>query len=222
LAIGLILIFVVFGLFLLYASLVSADNAEQGKGLQVTTKNILEQVENLYNEKEYAILEILAKKYLERVPKHYGVRCYLAKCYFDTNKTTAAIYECLRILKKHREMDDIRLILAQAYNQKNLTIEALKQFEILYKRGDSSVEVIRNMAELFNKVSQYSASIKLYNMLVQKVENDDEISEIRQILSQLNEKIGDYASAFESYKIHLQLSPNDYDSRRKWCYYIKK
>ncbi len=217
-----ILIFVVFGLFVLYASLVSADNAEQGKGLQVTTKNILEQVENLYNEKEYAILEILAKKYLERVPKHYGVRCYLAKCYFDTNKITAAIYECLRILKKHREMDDIRLILAKAYNQKNLTIEALKQFEILYKRGDTSVEVIRNMAELFNKVSQYSASIKLYNMLVQKTENDDEISEIRQILSQLNEKIGDYAAAFESYKIHLQLTPNDYDSRKKMVLLYQK
>lgn len=222
-AIGLILIFVVFGLFVLYASLVSADNAEQGKGLQVTTKNILEQVENLYNEKEYAILEILSKKYLERVPKHFGVRCYLAKCYFDTNKTTAAIYECLKILKKHREMDDIRLILAQAYRQKNLTIEALKQFEILYKRGDTSIEVIRNMAELFNKVSQYGASIKLYNMLIQKVEGDDEeISEIRQTLSQLNEKIGDYAAAFESYKARLQLSPNDYDSRKKMVLLYQK
>ena len=160
-AIGLILIVAVIGLFILYGALVSAENADQGKGLQVTTKNILEQVENLYNEKEYTILEILAKKYLERVPKHYGVRCYLCKCFYETNKITQAIYECLKILKKNKELDDIRLILAHCYRKKNLTIEALKQFEILYKRGNRTVEVLKNMAELFNDVNQYSPSIKL-------------------------------------------------------------
>ena len=62
LGIGLISLIVIIGLFILYAVLVSAENADQGKGLQVTTKNILEQVENLYNEKEFTILEILAKE----------------------------------------------------------------------------------------------------------------------------------------------------------------
>lgn len=213
--IGLILIVTIIGLFILYAVLVSAENAEQGKGLQVTTKNILEQVENLYNEKEYTILEILAKKYLERVPKHYGVRCYLAKCYYDTNKITQAIYECLKILKKNKEMDDIRLILANSYRKKKLTLESLKQFEILYKRGDRTIEVLKNMAELFNEVSQYSASIKLYNMLIPLTKDNREISEYKLILSRLNEKIGDYAAAFEAYKARLQLTPKDYDTRKK-------
>ena len=213
--IGLIVIISIISLFILYAFLVSAENAEQGKGLQVTTKNILEQVENLYNEKEYTILEILAKKYLERVPRHYGVRCYLAKCFYDTNKITQAIYECLKILKKNKEMDDIRLILANCYRKKKLTIEALKQFEILYKRGNRTLEVIKSMAELFNDVSQYSASIKLYNMLIPMTKDKREISEYRLILSQLNEKIGDYAAAFESYKARLELTPRDYDSRKK-------
>ncbi len=213
--IGLIVIISIISLFILYAFLVSAENAEQGKGLQVTTKNILEQVENLYNEKEYTILEILAKKYLERVPRHYGVRCYLAKCFYDTNKITQAIYECLKILKKNKEMDDIRLILANCYRKKKLTIEALKQFEILYKRGNRTLEVIKSMAELFNNVSQYSASIKLYNMLIPMTKDKREISEYRLILSQLNEKIGDYAAAFESYKARLELTPRDYDSRKK-------
>ena len=213
--IGLILTISILGLFILYIFLVSAENAEQGKGLQVTTKNILEQVENLYNEKEYTILEILAKKYLERVPKHYGVRCYLAKCYYDTNKITPAIYECLKILKKNREFDDIRLILANCYRKKNLRIEALKQFEILYKRGNRTIDIIKNMAELFNDVSQYSASIKLYNMLVTMTKDNREISEYKLILSQLNEKIGDYAAAFEAYKSRIQLTPRDYDTRKK-------
>ena len=213
--IGLILIITCIGLFVLYSALASAENNDQGKGLQVTTKNILEQVENLYNEKEYTILEILAKKYLERVPKHYGVRCYLAKCFYDTNKITQAIYECLKILKRNKEFDDIRLILANCYRRKNLTIEALKQFEILYKRGNRSVEVIKNMAELFNDVSQYSASIKLYNMLVPMTKDNREISEYKLILAKLNEKIGDYAAAFEAYKARLQLTPKDYDTRKR-------
>lgn len=215
LGIALILIITCIGLFVLYSALASAENNDQGKGLQVTTKNILEQVENLYNEKEYTILEILAKKYLERVPKHYGVRCYLAKCFYDTNKITQAIYECLKILKRNKEFDDIRLILANCYRRKNLTIEALKQFEILYKRGNRSVEVIKNMAELFNDVSQYSASIKLYNMLVPMTKDNREISEYKLILAKLNEKIGDYAAAFEAYKARLQLTPKDYDTRKR-------
>ncbi len=214
-AIGLILIVAVIGLFILYGALVSAENADQGKGLQVTTKNILEQVENLYNEKEYTILEILAKKYLERVPKHYGVRCYLCKCFYETNKITQAIYECLKILKKNKELDDIRLILAHCYRKKNLTIEALKQFEILYKRGNRTVEVLKNMAELFNDVNQYSASIKLYNMLVPMTKDNREISEYKLLLSQLNEKIGDYAAAFEAYKARIKLTPRDYDTRKR-------
>ena len=41
LGIGLISLIVIIGLFILYAVLVSAENADQGKGLQVTTKNIL-------------------------------------------------------------------------------------------------------------------------------------------------------------------------------------
>ena len=213
--IGLILIVTVVALFILYGVLASAENAEQGKGLQVTTKNILEQVENLYNEKEYTILEILAKKYLERVPRHYGVRCYLAKCFYDTNKITQAIYECLKILKKNKEMDDIRLILANCYRKKKLTIESLKQFEILYKRGNKTPEVIKNMAEMFNEVSQYSASIKLYNMLIPMTKDKREISEYKLILSQLNEKIGDYAAAFEAYKARLELTPRDYETRKK-------
>ena len=221
-SIGLILIITIIGLFILYAVLVSADNAEQGKGLQVTTKNILEQVENLYKEKEYTILEILAKKYLERVPKHYGVRCYLAKCFYDTNKITQAIYECLKILKKHKEMDDIRLILAHCYRKKNLIMQSLKQFEILYKRGDRSSEIIKNMAELFNEVSQYSASIKLYNMLIPLTKDNREISEYKLILSKLNEKIGDYAAAFEAYKARLELTPKDYDTRKRMILLYQK
>lgn len=222
LGIGLIVLLVLIGLFILYAVLVSAENSDQGKNLQVTTKNILEQVENLYNEKEYTILEILAKKYLERVPKHYGVRCYLAKCFYETNKITQAIYECLKILKKNKEFDDIRLILANCYHRKNLTIEALKQFEILYKRGNRTVEVVKNLAELFNNVSQYSASIKLYNMLVTMIKDNREISEYKLILAKLNEKIGDYAAAFEAYKARLQLTPKDYDTRKRMVQlYIK-
>ena len=123
--------------------------------------------------------------------------------------------ECLKILKKNKELDDIRLILAHCYRKKNLTIEALKQFEILYKRGNRTVEILKNMAELFNDVNQYSASIKLYNMLVPMTKDNREISEYKLLLSQLNEKIGDYAAAFEAYKARIKLTPRDYDTRKR-------
>ena len=52
-------------------------------------------------------------------------------------------------------------------------------------------------------------------MLVPMTKDNREISEYKLLLSQLNEKIGDYAAAFEAYKARIKLTPRDYDTRKR-------
>ena len=88
-------------IYVLYALLMFQGGKNlRGSELQLTTKNILEQVEVLFEKGEYALVELLATKYLDRVPTHKEVRQYLAQAYFKDKKYNNAMKQCLIILKK--------------------------------------------------------------------------------------------------------------------------
>ena len=74
-------------IYVLYA-IIMYQGGKNGKGneLQLSTKNILEQVEILFEKQEYSLVQLLASKYLDRVPSHQAVRSYLAKAYFKDRK----------------------------------------------------------------------------------------------------------------------------------------
>ena len=72
-------------IYALYSIILFQGVSSKGEDLQLSTKNILEQVDILYNKKEYALVELLATKYLDRVPAHTDVRKFLAKAYLEEN-----------------------------------------------------------------------------------------------------------------------------------------
>ncbi len=60
----------VFAIYALYAIIMFQGNKSSKENeLQLTTKNILEQVEVLYEKGEYALIQLLATKYLEKSAK---------------------------------------------------------------------------------------------------------------------------------------------------------
>ena len=62
-------------IFVLYAIVMfQGSKNSRGGELQLSTKNILDQVEVLFDKGEYALVELLATKYLDRVPTHKEVR----------------------------------------------------------------------------------------------------------------------------------------------------
>ena len=79
-------------IYILYA-IIMYQGGRNGKGneLQLSTKNILEQVEILFEKQEYSLVQLLASKYLDRVPSHQAVRNYLAQAYFKDRKYNNAI-----------------------------------------------------------------------------------------------------------------------------------
>ena len=85
-------------IYILYA-IMMYQGIKNGRGndLQLSTKNILDQVQVLFDKGEYALVQLLATKYLDRVPNHKEVRQYLAKAYYKDKKYNNAIKQCLII-----------------------------------------------------------------------------------------------------------------------------
>ena len=114
-------------IYVLYAILMyQGGKGNRGNDLQLSTKNILDQVQVLFDKGEYTLVQLLATKYLDRVPAHMEVRQYLCRAYFRDKKYNNAIKQCLIILKKDPNNINIRQLLGDCYIKKDLLSKAIK------------------------------------------------------------------------------------------------
>ena len=203
-------------IYVLYA-IIMYQGGRNGKGneLQLSTKNILEQVEILFEKQEYSLVQLLASKYLDRVPSHQAVRNYLAQAYFRDRKYNNAIKHCLYILKKDANDIDTRKLLGDCYIKKQLLSKAIKEYESIFDSRNNDTEVVRNLAELYRDTDQLYSSISVYNVLADLLKQNDEIADVQMILAELNEEVHDYPAAFEAYKIRLGIYPTDVVTNQK-------
>lgn len=209
-------------IYALYAIILYQGNGKNGDDLQLSTKNILEQVKILYNTNEFALVELLATKYLERVPGHIDVRAYLAKAYYEDLKYNLAVKQCLEILSKRPNDLEIRELLGNCYIRKKLPGKALKEFEFIFDRKKDDKKVIRNLAELYKETDQIFMSISAYGVLADLMTSEQEIADIQLIIAELNEEVHDYPAAFEAYKSRLTIMPKDVETNKKLAeLYIK-
>lgn len=203
-------------IYILY-SIIMYQGYHNGKNdeLQLSTKNILDQVEVLFDKGEYALVQLLASKYLDRVPSHKKVRQYLAKAYYWDKKYNNAIKQCLTILKKEPNNIDTRKVLGDCYIQKEMLGKAIKEYEAIFEFRGNDKEVVRTLAELYRDSEQIFSSISTYNILADLVDENDEIAEVQMILAELNEQAKDYPAAFEAYKTRLGIYPTDIVTNQK-------
>ena len=130
-------------------SIILFKGIKKGDELQLTTKNILEQVDVLFEKGEYALVELLATKYLDRVPGHTDVRKYLAKAYYENKKYNQAIKQCNIILHKKPYNVETRNILGKCYQQKQIYSKAIKEFSCVYDRNKKDSVVLWTLSELY-------------------------------------------------------------------------
>lgn len=203
-------------IYVLYAILMyQGSKGNKGNDLQLSTKNILDQVEVLFDKGEYALVELLATKYLDRVPSHLEVRKYLCRAYFRDKKYNNAIKQCLIILKKDPNNIDIRQLLGDCYIKKDLLNKAIKEYENIFDHKNNDIEVVRTLAELYRDTEQIFSSIHVYNILSDLMDKNENIAEVQLILAELNEEAHDYPAAFEAYKTRLGIYPTDIGTNQK-------
>lgn len=210
-------------IYILYSIILfQGGGSQKGDDLQLSTKNVLEQVGALYDKKEYALAQLLATKYLDRVPGHVEVRIYLAKAYYEDRKYNQAIKQCSIILKKRPNSVETRQVLADCYIKKQMTQKAIKEYEFLFENKKNDKDVVRTLAELYRDADQLFSAIGAYEALSDLMELDEDIADVQSILAELNEEAHDYPAAFEAYKTRLGIYPNDVATNRKLAeLYIK-
>ncbi len=206
----------IIAIYILYSIILFQGSAsKKGEELQLSTKNILDQVEVLFDKKEYALVQLLATKYLDRVPSHIDVRVYLAKAYFEDKKYNQAIKQCLIILKKKPNNLDTRKVLGNCYIKKQALNKAIKEYEYLFEHNKNDKEIVKTIAELYRNTDQLYSAISAYEILSDLLDLDEDIADVQTILAELNEEIHDYPAAFEAYKRRLGIYPNDVITNRK-------
>ena len=205
----------IIAIYILYSIILFQGSSGKGDELQLSTKNILEQVEVLFDKKEYALVQLLATKYLDRVPGHIEVRIYLAKAYYEDRKYNQAIKQCSIILKKKNNNIETRQILGDCYIKKHLPTKAIKEYEYVFEHKKTDKNVVRTLAELYRETDQLFSSIGAYEILSDLMDLDEDVADIQSILAELNEEVHDYPAAFEAYKTRLGIYPNDVNTNRK-------
>lgn len=210
-------------IYVLYAIMMyQGYKGNKGNELQLSTKNILEQVEVLFEKGEYALVQLLATKYLDRVPTHKEVRSYLAQAYYKDKKYNNCIKQCLIILKKDSNNVDTRILLGNCYIKKAMLSKAIKEYESIFDYRSRDKEVVRTLAELYRDTDQIFSAISVYNILSDLMDQNEDIAEVQSILAYLNEEAHDYPAAFEAYKTRLGIYPTDVATNQKLAeLYIK-
>lgn len=202
--------------YALYAIMMfKGDKLPKERELQLTTKNILDHVQVLYEEGEYALMQLLATKYLERVPNHPQVRFYLARAYYGDKKYNNAIKQCVTILKKNPHDIDTKKLLGDCFIKKDMLNKAIKEYEEIFESKSNDKEVVQTLAELYKDTEQYFSAISVYNILNNLLDDNDEIARIQLIIAELNERTRDYPAAFEAYKTRLGIYPTDILTNQK-------
>ena len=140
-------------IYILYAIMMyQGGKNNKGTDLQLSTKHILDQVQVLFDKGEYSLVQLLASKYLDRVPNHKEVRKYLAQAYFKDKKYNNSIKHCLIILKKDSNNINTRKLLGDCYIKKDMLSKAIKEYEYLFERRSNDKEIVRTLFEFpFNK-----------------------------------------------------------------------
>ena len=209
-------------MYALYSIVLFKGITPKGEDLQLTTKNILEQVDILYSKKEYALVELLATKYLDRVPDHLPVRKFLAKAYLEDKKYNQAIKQCNLILEKRPNDTETHHILGKCYVKKRFYNKALIEYNTVYDKQKKDTEVVLTLADLYTRTDQLFMAITAYKELVSLLDKPAEIADYQSIIADLCEEAHDYPNAFEAYKARLEIYPKDVDTNKKLAeLYIK-
>lgn len=200
---------------ILYAIIIPKDDLKREKEFQLTTKNILEHVKILFDQGEYALVQLLATEYLKRMPSHVEVRRYLANAFFKDKKYNNTIKQCLILLRLSPNDMLTKQMLGDSYVKKGMLSKAIKEYEEIIEKKSDNKEVLRSLADLYKDTEQYYSAISAYNMLSELLTDNADIADLQSTLAELNEEVHDYPAAFEAYKTRLGIYPTDVETNKK-------
>lgn len=208
-------IFIVTGLiYLLYIIMLGSGKSKEDEELQITSQELIEQLNILRKQKKYNIVENLAKKYLEKRVKDDGVRTVFAKVLHETNRVYEAIDHIKIILKHQPNNYKMMIFLANCYIDVEKPMKAIGIFqEVLEKDPDNAV-AIKCLAEVYFNTNQKKSAIKMYQKLEKFLESNQEKAKNKLTIAKIHIEFAEYDLAIKEYEKILELYPDDINVKK--------
>lgn len=206
-------IFITTGLiYILY--MIMLGSGKQDEELQITSHELIENLNILRQQKKYNIAESLAKKYLEKKYKDDGVRTVLAKIYYDTGRIYEAIDNAKVIVKHSHDNYRMMIFLANCYIDVEKPMKAINVLlEVLEKDPENAV-AIKELAQVYFDTNQKKSAIKMYQKLESFLDSNQEKAKNKLTIAKIHIEFAEYEPAIEKYQEMLELYPDDINVKK--------
>lgn len=177
--------------------------------LQITSKDLMEQLNILRKQKKFSIVETLAKTYLDKKPADNGVRTILAKALHDAGKVYNAIDQAKVIVKNQPLNSDIQLFLANCYAEVDKPMKAIEIYKEVLQHNSENVVALKELAKVYVATNQKKSAIEMYKKLNELLDNSFEKAKIKTTIAEIHLEFADYKPAIKEYEEILEVYPDD-------------
>lgn len=208
-------VFAVTGMiYVMYKLMLGADKSKDSE-LQITSKEILEQITILYKQKKYPIVESLATKYLEKKPFDDGIRIILSKALYESKRIYEAIDQAKIVLKHQPHSPSIQIFLANCYVDVQQPMKAIDRLKDVLLHDNNNIVATKEIADLYFKTNQKKSAIKMYEKLGDFLENGLEKAQNKAKIADIHTEFGEYEPAIKHYEDILKIYPDDVNYKKK-------
>ncbi len=204
-----VIVIIVALIYFVYNIMLSSEKSPREEDLQITSHDILEQVNILYKQKKYNIVESLAKKYLEKKPSDYGVRTILAKTFYEMGRKYEAMEHANYICHHQPKNFPMKIFVANCYNDNGKPMQAISVLTELLNEDSGNVVAIKDLAKLYLETNQKKSAIKMLKRLDDFIYSNQEKVNNKNLIAKLHSEFREYEEAIEQYQDILQIYPAD-------------
>lgn len=208
-------IFITTGLiYLLYIIMLGSGKTKEDEELQITSQELIEQLNILRKQKKYNIVENLAKKYLEKRVRDDRVRTVFAKVLHETNRIYEAIDQIKIVLKHQPNNYTMMIFLANCYIDVEKPMKAIGIFQEVLEKDPENAIAIKGLAEVYFKTNQKKSAIKMYQKLEKFLESNQEKAKNKLTIAKIHIDFAEYDLAIKEYEKILELYPDDINVKK--------
>lgn len=183
--------------------------------LQITSKELVAQLNILRKQKQYNIVESLAKNYLTKKTNDDGVRAILAKSLYESGKIFNAIEHAKVIVKNQPINFDMKLFLANCYLEVDKPLNAIEIYKEILENEKDNIVAVKELAQAYVRTNQKKSAVEMYKRLASLLDSDFERAKVKNIIAEIHLEFADYIPAMQEYEEILEIYPADIKIKKR-------
>lgn len=209
-------IFVVTGsIYFLYKVMLNSEKGCNDSDLQISSEDILAQLNILYRQKRHNIVESLAKNYLEKKGGDDGVRTILTKSLYDSGRVYEAMDQAKVIIRHRPNNFDMQIFMANCYLEIEKPMKAIEIYQHILEKDYGNVVAIKDLAKAYLKTNQKKAAMEMYKRLEEFLESNHEKAKNKAIVAEIHLEYREIDLAINEYEQILEIYPEDIKIKKR-------